>query len=296
MIEQTKMSRSELEVLILETAAMVNPNSKPMSDHSLSRFMHHLSALSDAQILGALERVERECNFFNLKEFMDRVDDGRPGAEEAFSMIPFDENSTVVWTIEMREAHAVAYPLMDGGKNIHARVAFIEKYKTLVVKARADGAPVKWVASLGSDQADRERALTIGVQNNLLTRDYAKGLLPSITFKVNDEGRKLLAQIPEITNMSKEEWERSQSEKRKIEREAEREGFVDVAKFQEVLEEYGLSKPKREPYPENLPARKQPTDEEIRLVSGLTEEEYLEKQKLFTASKNISKGNLEAVQ
>jgi hypothetical protein len=54
--------------------------------------------------------------------------DGRPGAEEAWAMLPRDEAGSVVWTAEMAAAFGVALPLIEEGEETVAElVRILEK-------------------------------------------------------------------------------------------------------------------------------------------------------------------------
>lgn len=104
--------------------------------------------------------------------------DGRPGAEEAWSMIPRYETASVVWTDEMAQAYGVALPLLNEGDAVAARMAFIEQYRRLVQKARDGLVPVKWMPSLGTDANGREAALMDAVDKGRLNAEHVAGLLP----------------------------------------------------------------------------------------------------------------------
>lgn len=115
-----------------------------------------------------------------VSEILDRIKaaDGRPGPEEAWAMIPHDEASSVVWTEEMAEAFGVVNSLLSDGETIQARMAFLERYKTLVREARDAGRPVRWTPSLGHDSAGREAVLIAAQRAGRLTQQHVAGLLP----------------------------------------------------------------------------------------------------------------------
>jgi len=79
--------------------------------------------------------------------------DGRPGAEEAWALTvkAADEQQTVVWTQEMSEAFAIARPILLGGDEVGARMAFREAYTRLVEAARAARVRPSWSVSEGHD-------------------------------------------------------------------------------------------------------------------------------------------------
>lgn len=131
------------------------------------------------QVLGALVKCRRELKGnLRIAEIIDRLDDGRPGAEAAWAMIPKNESDSVVWTREMAESFGVALPLIDDGDHIAARMAFIETYKVKCAESRNNGVPVKWEPSLGFDKNGREHVLIEAVEKGRLTREHVAGLLP----------------------------------------------------------------------------------------------------------------------
>lgn len=91
------------------------------------------------------------------------ADDGRPGPEEAWAcaLRSADEDATVVWTEETAKAWAVAGPVLDGGDQIGARMAFKEAYTRLTDEARRARRPPHWLASLGFDPQRRDEALAL---------------------------------------------------------------------------------------------------------------------------------------
>lgn len=118
--------------------------------------------------------------------------DGRPGAEEAWAMIPFRGDTSAVWTDEMAAAWGVVAPLLQEGDRVAARMAFKEAYVRMVQTARDNGVPVRWTLTQGSDRAGRQAALIEAVRNRrmsvnaavqLLPADDAQGLLMSLGVK-----------------------------------------------------------------------------------------------------------------
>lgn len=137
-----------------------------------------LAAFPEPQVIGALTRCRRELKGrMTVADVLTRLEDGRPGPEEAWSMIPKSEAATVVWTDEMSQAMAVAGPLMDSP--VQARMAFLEKYRELVRQAREDKRPPCWWVSLGHDVLGREGPVLEAVERGRLTVAQASNLLPS---------------------------------------------------------------------------------------------------------------------
>jgi hypothetical protein len=131
-------------------------------------------------VLLALRRVRLECKGrMSLADIISRIDDGRPGADEAWAMIPVDERGSCVWTMEMAEAWGIAYPLIVEGDRIGARMAFRDAYTRIVADSRAHLRKVQWMPSLGRDQRGREEALAEAVEKGRLSQTHAQSLLPS---------------------------------------------------------------------------------------------------------------------
>jgi hypothetical protein len=113
-----------------------------------------------------------------LSDVLERIDDGRPGPQEAWAMIPQDEHGSVVWTDEMAQAFGVASPLISAGQTIAARQAFIESYESLVTAARRRKLPPQWTPSLGMDPSRREGALEAAVAKGRIGAERALKLVP----------------------------------------------------------------------------------------------------------------------
>ncbi len=109
------------------------------------------------------------------------ANDGRPGAEEAWSIAirGMDEAATVVWTDEICAAWAIARPVMQLGDEVGARMAFKEAYTRIVSDARGRGLPMAWVTSLGHDPEQRASAVREAVVAGRLPQREADALLPA---------------------------------------------------------------------------------------------------------------------
>lgn len=112
-----------------------------------------------------------------LADIIARIDDGRPQPEEAWAMIPKNENDSVVWTTEIGEAFGACRSLIMDGDLIAARMAFKESYTQIVARSRADNSPIKWKASLGWDASGRAPVLTDAVAKGRLTMRAVENLL-----------------------------------------------------------------------------------------------------------------------
>ena len=165
---------------LLEAIAVTAELTQTQLTEAAARVMFaDLALYPEQQVLGALTRCRRELKGrLTIADVVTRLDDGRPGPEEAWAMMPRSEAETIVWTEEMAEAMGVAQPLLDEGDAIAARMAFKESYARLVALARDAKQPVKWTASLGHDPLGREQALQRAVEQGRLLQTHVVGLLP----------------------------------------------------------------------------------------------------------------------
>lgn len=171
------MADIELIQALAATAELCGTN---LSEAAAKLMISDLSEYDEGAVLQALSKCRRELKGrLTLAEIVSRIDDGRPGAEEAWAVLPFDEATSVVWTNEMSEAFWVARPLIDAGEKIAARMAFKEAYLRLVAEAREHRVPVKWTVSLGHDKAGRQPILAASVEKGRITASHARNLIPN---------------------------------------------------------------------------------------------------------------------
>lgn len=151
-----------------------------LSDGAVKMMLSDLSGYAEPLVLAALKRCCRELkpHQFTLEAVLSRIDDGRPGPEEAWSMLPRDEASSVVWSTEMRDAYGVAAPLINEGDHVAARMAFLERYRVAVQRARDARIPVEWEFSPGTDKSGRELVLLDAAEKGRISVEAAHRLLP----------------------------------------------------------------------------------------------------------------------
>jgi hypothetical protein len=158
---------------------------KEFSKEAAQMIAFDLEGYSESALLAALARCRKELKFFpTVAEIIARIDDGRPGPEAAWAMLPKGEGASVVWTDEMRDAFAASRSLI-GSDDIAARKAFIEVYSKQLADARVSGIPVKWSASLGHEISGRESVIKEAVDRGRLTHQEAVALLPSLEPKAD---------------------------------------------------------------------------------------------------------------
>ena len=177
------MSKKQLIEALAVTAEITGTT---MTDAAAKMMINDLIVYPEQFIFAALTKCRREIKGrLTLADIISRIDDGRPGVEEAWAMIPKSENETVVWTDEMAVALGVAQPLINEGDLVAARMAFKEKYNNEIQSARDQSKPVNWTTSLGHDPAGRESALRKAVDAGRISYQHAQKLIPSFEIPEN---------------------------------------------------------------------------------------------------------------
>lgn len=153
-----------------------------LSEAAVRVMARDLGAYPEDQVLAALDRCRKELRprELTLSAILTRLNDGRPGPEEAWALISpwmLDVGVTTVATDEMRVASGVAQGMIEEDR-VAARMAFLESYRQLVQRARDDRVPVKWEPILGWDASGREGPLIEAVKRGRLAAAHAAGLLP----------------------------------------------------------------------------------------------------------------------
>jgi hypothetical protein len=139
-------------------------------------------------VIAALSRCRREVKGqLTTQDVISRMDDGRPGVEEAWAMLPSGEDDTVVWTAEMAEAYRACAPLLAEGDRIAARMTFKEVYTKAMTLAVSAGVPVQWSPSLGWDMEKRKRVLAAAVEAGKLPAIGAREACPALPLTATDK-------------------------------------------------------------------------------------------------------------
>lgn len=164
---------------IAATAELMNHAISPAAAAMMAK---DLSAYPQQVVFEALRAVRNSKSRFTQDAVIAEIErlqpDGRPGPDEAWAMMPRDEDTSVVMTEEMAQALHIAQPLLDEGDQIAARKAFIEAYKRIVDTAKRAGMPPKWFPSLGHSKDGREAALIEAVRLGRMNSEHAIALLP----------------------------------------------------------------------------------------------------------------------
>lgn len=184
---------------------------KEATNNLLRMFWGVLREFSMDQIRNAFTAHVRCSKFMPApKEIIDRINGQRPGPDEAWAMVPKDEETSAVVTEEMLGAFSVAAPLLHEGDKIAARMAFKDSYVRLCEAASASGKPIKWVISRGWDKSSLGCVIDEAVRLGRITAQDAAphlaeiefhsplvaGLLEGTKGTVNEEkGREFLAKL-----------------------------------------------------------------------------------------------------
>lgn len=172
------MASPELIKAIAVTAELCG---RTFSHEAAAVFVADLEGLGEAAVMASLRRCRREVRgVLTVSDVVNRLDDGRPGAEEAWALIPQDEGGSVVWSDEMAAAFRVALPLLEIGDRVAARLAFKETYTRLVNENRDLANPVNWSPSLGHDPRGREDALMQAVGRGRMSIEHARSIAPAL--------------------------------------------------------------------------------------------------------------------
>lgn len=209
------MEKSEKERLIDMIAITAQISSTNLTPEAAMVMVEDLEDYSFSQVMDALKRCRRTLKGpLTPQAIISRIDDGRPGPEEAWAMIPKNEGTSVVWTEEMAEAFGVVNDLIIAGEEVQARMAFLEVYRDRVDQARMNRIAVKWIPSLGHDPYGRDHVLLDAVEKGRITAKYAITLLPcrrdqsdvyerlvQLTYQENKQLTVADKKIKELTNV-----------------------------------------------------------------------------------------------
>lgn len=156
-----------------------------------------LSRMPEAQVLAALDRCQNEVKGrLSLADIIERLDDGRPGADEAWAQVgTSNEDLTLIATNEALEAWGEVRDLLKTDE-VGARMAFREAYKRIVQRNKMDGIEPTWTVSMGKDPAQRKTAIGDAAKRGYLTEKKAALLLGLPPPAPEDETKKDQKMLP----------------------------------------------------------------------------------------------------
>ena len=187
------MSSRELVEPLMLTAEVCGTD---LSEGAATMIAGELAEYDRNQVMSALRKCRLELKGrLTMAAIIERLDDGRPGAEEAWAMIPYNEATSAVWTTEMAQAFGVALRLVDAGDMVGARMAFKETYLRMVSQARDKGDPVEWTVTLGHDPGGRDVVLMDAVEKGRLTLREARQYSPTLLLSQSQGEVKSIADV-----------------------------------------------------------------------------------------------------
>jgi len=167
--------------LIKKVACAFEMCGSTLSEGAMEMTLVALEQYNEVALSKALDKCAKEITGrLSLAAIIQRIDDGRPGVEAAWGMVPKSEHESVVWTTEMREAYGACCGLLDARDTVGARMAFKEKYSALLSSVRANESNVKWVFSAGQDVSSREGVLLKAVQERKILPERAQKMMPEL--------------------------------------------------------------------------------------------------------------------
>lgn len=125
------LTPDERDRLIDAIAMTAEVMGQEISVNMLTQMADDLAEYSEGQLALALRACRHEIKGkLTLKDIVDRIDDGRPPREEAWSiaLASLDEEDTVAWTEEITGAITACETLMHSRDKVAARMAFLQAY------------------------------------------------------------------------------------------------------------------------------------------------------------------------
>lgn len=166
----------------------ISPTAAAVMANDLSVYPHDVA-------IKALDALRKSQGKFSVGAVIEQIEklqpDGRPGADEAWAMIPKDEYTSAVMTEEMSEAYGIALPLLNDGDKYGARKAFIESYQRIVEKNKLAGIAPKWFPSLGRYPEMRTTVLQEAVRLGRIGAEHAERIMPTDILKLPDNTKRL---------------------------------------------------------------------------------------------------------
>lgn len=152
-----------------------------LSEIGADMLLTDLEGYPEPDVIQALTRCRRELKGrLTLAEIVSRIDDGRPGPDEAWAALAWEDEETAVLTREMEQAQGAAWHAYHAGDRAGSARAFREAYTALVQQARTTGQPVEWHISMGWDRDRREAPIRDAIARGRITTDQAARFLPGV--------------------------------------------------------------------------------------------------------------------
>lgn len=171
------MADMTLEETLCATAELTGTNMTPAGARLLAA---DLAKYPEAQVIGALRRCRMELRGrLTVEAIVMRLDDGRPTADEAWSIWPHTEGPSAILNNEIAESMETARFLLDEGDKVGARLAFRDAYNKRIQQGRDTGEPPQWFVSLGHNKQERHDVVLQAVKLGRISQDQAQAMLPA---------------------------------------------------------------------------------------------------------------------
>jgi hypothetical protein len=165
--------------LLEALAVMAELTGTDWSKPAIRVIEQELSVYHETDVITAIRKCQGELRHrVTLADILDRIPSQHPGVEEAWGLISKvmnNEQISICWTDQMREAYGVAAPLAED--MVAARMAFKEKYQQLLSEARAVRRMPAWSVSPGWDKTLRAECAQQALQRNLVSQSVAGKML-----------------------------------------------------------------------------------------------------------------------
>lgn len=189
----------------LAVMAKLMPGGERIDEDSGDFLINALSDYDQEAVLKSLRRCFKELKFFpTVSEIIDRIDDGRPGTEEAWALAPKHDDSAAYLNDEIMGAWKSANDLLrEGGDMIAARMTFKEVYERVVKENRSSGKVPKWFLSRASgrgSEVSNQAAMRDAIEKKRISIQSVLALLPDFTLSTT-ENKLIGISKPQVGNI-----------------------------------------------------------------------------------------------
>lgn len=151
-----------------------------MTDEQAEAMARQLDDYPEELVIAALKKASREVKFrLTLADVIERIDDGHPSPEIAWAMVPKGEGTSAAVTAPMMQAYAAVVDMLESDAT-GARIHFCRVYAELVERARDEGRPCEWFASLGVGDTEAERFEAKAEAQRRNARIHGAGAYPAL--------------------------------------------------------------------------------------------------------------------
>lgn len=176
-----------------------------LSEPVVNMMLGILSSYPEEQVFTALEKYAKHPKGrFTIGELISLIEgaDGRISADEAWSMgiQLFDESRTHIIPSEVLQAMEVAYPLESD--KVAARMAFKERYNSLVAQNREESLPMEWTYTLGYLREGRYEPIIKAVADKKLDAAQIKSVFPHLELKPSKDALQITSgELPSMSQI-----------------------------------------------------------------------------------------------